>query len=116
MVESSSQTAINTARNEAIIFWIITDKDYSQLRKVEGCENLSDLNATKSDSVHILNFAKKLGVKDGMIFRNEAATVEDLKKTYKEILKITRKFSVTDGRKHTLIVYCGGHGASLRES
>ena len=116
MVESSSQHAINIAKQELIIFWIITDKDYSKLRKIEGCENLGDLNATKSDSVHIMNFAKALGVTEDNIFRNEGAPIEELRATYSKILKLTRKLSVTDKKRHTLIVYCGGHGASIAES
>ena len=94
---------------------MITDKNYGELRKIEGCEGLSDLGATKTDAVHILNFAKGLGVPSDQIFRNEAPTLNDLKNQYKKILSLTRKLSVVDKQEHTLIVYVGGHGASLRE-
>ena len=69
------------AKSEPIFFWMITDKDYSQLRKIEGCEDLGDLGATKTDATHILNFAKGLGVPDDHMFRNDSATLDDLKKT-----------------------------------
>jgi hypothetical protein len=41
---------------------MITDKNYEKLRTIEGCGNLSDLGATKTDAVHIYNLAKGLGI------------------------------------------------------
>ena len=76
MVETTNQQMMTNARKELVYLWIITDRDYSQLRKVEGCEMLGDLNATKTDSVHILEFAKAMGVTEDRIFRNQAANIE----------------------------------------
>ena len=95
--------------------WIITDKDYSQLRKIEGCEGLADLGATKTDAEHIFNFAKGLGIPKDRIIKNVAPTLNDLKASYKQILNTTRNLSIVDKKEHTVLVYAGGHGASLRE-
>ena len=79
MVESTEQLKKAAAANEEIFLWMITDKDYSKLREIDGCEELEDLNATKTDAVHILNFAKGLGIPDENIFRNDGASLDDLK-------------------------------------
>ena len=76
--------------------WIISDKDYDRLRTIDGCKDLSDLGATKTDAVHIVNFAKGLGIPDENIFRNESATSSELKATYKKILILTRKLSMNE--------------------
>ena len=115
MVESLQAMKISQARAEPIYLWMITDRDYSELRKIEGCEDLSDLGATKTDAVHIMNFAKGLGIPNDRIFRNDAPTMDDMKATYKKILTLTRELSVKENQEHTIIVYAGGHGASLRE-
>ena len=31
-------------------FWMITEAKYDKLRKVEGCDTLTDLNATVTDA------------------------------------------------------------------
>ena len=95
MVESLQDMKMAASRDEPKYLWIITDKDYAELRKIEGCESLGDLGATKTDATHILNFAKGLGIPDENIFRNDAPTIDDLKKTYKKILTLTRDLSVT---------------------
>ena len=116
-IEQTSKNVIrDTKKEHIVIFWIITDKDYSELRKIVGCEKLVDLKATKTDSVHIVNFAKKLGVPEDQIFRSEGASLEELKLTVFEINDLTKKLSYTYNREHTLIVYCGGHGVSLHET
>ena len=99
---------------EEIKLWMITDKDYSKLRTLEGCKDLADLGATKTDAVHILNFAKGLGVTNDNIIRNDAPSIKDLKVAYKDLLTWTRKLSV-EKKEHTLLVYAGGHGASQKE-
>ena len=81
---------------------------------IEGCEELGDLNATKTDAVHILNVAKGLGIPEENILRNEGSSISEIRETYKKLLKLTRKLN-HDERPHTFIVYAGGHGASLRE-
>ena len=114
--QTSKHVIRNTNKEHIVIFWIITDKDYSELRKIVGCEKLYDLKATKTDSVHIVNFAKELGVAEDQIFRSEGASLEELKQTFNEINTLTRKISYKDEKEHTLIVYCGGHGASYCET
>ena len=57
---------------------------------------MSDLGATKTDAAHILNFAKGLGIPDSNIFRNDSATINDLKATYKKLLVMTRKLSMNE--------------------
>ena len=82
------------SNDEPRYLWLITDKNYGELRKIEGCGNLGDLGATKTDATHILDFAKGLGIPDENIFRDDAPTIEDLKATYKKLLTITRDLSV----------------------
>ena len=115
MVESLADIKEAAALGEPIFLWLITDKDYSELRKIEGCGMLGNLGATKTDAVHIVNFAKGLGIPDENIFKDEAAELKDLTQTYKKILALTRKLSVKEEKEHTVLVYCGGHGASMRE-
>ena len=38
-------------------FWMITQANYGKLRKIKGCEDLGDLNATKTDGGHIQEVA-----------------------------------------------------------
>ena len=95
--------------------WLITNKAYDKLRTIKGCEMLQDLGATKTDAIHINNFAKGLKIPQDRIFRTEDGTIDDLKNVYKKILKLTRGLSHKEQQPHTLIVYAGGHGASNRE-
>ena len=44
------------------IFWLATEAKYDELRKVEGCETLYDLNATITDGEHIMAIADAIGV------------------------------------------------------
>lgn len=87
---------------------------YDELRKIEGCEKQYDLKATTTDCEEIKKMAKGFNVKDKNIFRDEEATSESTKKIYEEIVKESRRLSA-DGQKHLIMVYCGGHGASLKE-
>ena len=41
---------------------MITQADYARLREINGCEDLKDLNATKSDGRHIEEVAQKLEI------------------------------------------------------
>ena len=75
------------------IFWIVNVSDYEELRKIEGCERLTDLKATTTDCHEIVKMAKSFGVKDEYIFRDEEATYKSMNKTYSEILKLSRKWS-----------------------
>ena len=68
------------------MFWIVNVSKYSELRKLEGCQDLTDLNATTTDCVDIMKMAKGLGVKDENIFRDEEATIDKMNTTYKKIL------------------------------
>ena len=58
--------------------------------------------------------AKQLGVKDENIFRDEEATVAQMKKTYMVILKKSRALTAAD-TPHLIMVYVGGHGATQAE-
>ena len=52
------------------IFWIVNVSKYPELRKIEGCSALTDLNATITDCKEIMKMAKGFGVKDEYIFRD----------------------------------------------
>ena len=93
MVESTTNKEVS---DKNMYLWIITDKDYEKLRTIEGCQDLKDLGTTKTDAVNIINFAKGLGIPDENIFRNESATAEEIKETYKKILVMTRKLSMNE--------------------
>ena len=38
-------------------FWMVTESKYAKLRKIDGCEILTDLKATISDGKHIQKIA-----------------------------------------------------------
>ena len=67
------------------IFWIVNNSVYDELRKIEGCETLTDLKATTTDCQDILKIAKGFEVPDENIYRNEEPTVEEMKKTFIDI-------------------------------
>ena len=94
---------------------MVTEAQYAELRKLDGCENLIDLPATIKDSAAILKIADMIGVEDEYRFVNNSPTIEGMKETYNQILRLTRKFSC-DRIPHLLIVYIGGHGATKDES
>ena len=58
--------------------------------------------------------AKGFGCKDEHIFRNSEPTQKDMKKTYMDILKLSRKLTA-ENQEHLIMVYCGGHGATQNE-
>ena len=64
------------ALDEEVIFWIITDNDYSQLRRIEGCEMMSDLSRTKSEAVLIHKLAQKFGASDSRLIHDKASNIE----------------------------------------
>ena len=57
MVQSKVEIKLEAALEEEILFWIITDNNYDQLRRIEGCEMMSDLGRTKSEAVLIHKLA-----------------------------------------------------------
>ena len=57
MVQSRVDIKQEAALDEEILFWIITDNNYDQLRRIEGCEMMSDLGRTKSEAVLIHKLA-----------------------------------------------------------
>ena len=113
-MQSFANAAYENFKNEQRFFWIIIDKDYEELRKIEGCEKLGDLNATKSDATHIVDFARGVGVPDENIWRYDGTNLETVKAKYNEILKKTKELTAL-GEEHTLFVYVGGHGISHNE-
>ena len=93
---------------------MVTEDQYAELRKIEDCDTLYDLKATVTDGAHIMKIADEIGVEDEYRFVDISPTFADMKKTFNKILKITRRLSV-EGKPHLLIVYIGGHGATLDE-
>ena len=73
--------------------WIMNNSIYDELRKIEGCNTLWDLKATPIDVKVIQKMAKAFGVKDEHYFHDSEATLDDLKKSYMAILKLSRKMS-----------------------
>ena len=73
--------------------WIINHDKYDALRKIEGCEGLTDLNATPTDCAHILEIAKKLRVSKTHIFHDENADKAAFNATYKKLLLASRKLN-----------------------
>ena len=61
-----------------------------------------------------MKMTKGFGVPDSNIFRCEEPTQAVMKKTYMEILKLTRKLTA-EKKPHLIMVYCGGHGATQNE-
>ena len=113
MVEAL-QNKMQNANKVDIYFWMITDDNYEELRKIVGCEGLADLGATKKDGVHIMRLARSLGVPEENMYINNRATIKDLKATYTTLLKLSRKKSAAE-IPHIIFVYAGGHGATQSE-
>ena len=57
---------------------------------------LTDLNATKTDAVHILNFARALGVTEDNIIHKEAAELVELNGIFIKILQWSLNISNSD--------------------
>ena len=114
MVESSESNPLAIADKVEKIFWIVNNSKYDELRKIEGCTTLWDLNATPVDVQVIKKMAKGLGVKDENLYHDEEATLEAMKASYMKILKASRKMSANEV-PHVIMTYCGGHGATQNE-
>ena len=67
-----------------------TEAKYEELRKIEGCKTLYDLNATITDAKHIIAIADAIGVKDEHRFIDVSPTAKDIKATYMKIMKLSR--------------------------
>ena len=101
------------ALDGVVLFWIFTNKTYDKLRTLQGCENLGDLAATTTDVKHIRRMARSMGARK--IFEDEEETIKTVKATEKKLVAECKKISAEEGKRITLIVYCGGHGASHKE-
>ena len=96
------------------IFWLISEANYALLRKLDGCDILTDLQATIKDNDHIFAMADHLGIPETHRFINISSNVNELKTSYKDILHMSRKLTV-DGTPHVIFCYVGGHGATQDE-
>ena len=56
----------------------------------------------------------KMGVPEENMIINNRATLDDLKKSYMKILKLSRAHSAKQ-EPHFIFVYVGGHGATDNE-
>lgn len=92
-------------------FWMITENVYEELRTITGCEILADLNATVKDAEYIKRFAKGLGVPEENMYITHGPNIKDLKSTYMQILKMSKKKTAAE-EPHMIFVYIGGHGAT----
>ena len=61
-----------------------------------------------------MKMARGFGVKEENIFRDEEATFASMKKTCNELLNKSRALTLQK-RKHLIMFYCGGHGATQNE-
>ena len=61
-----------------------------------------------------MKIAENFGVPESNRFIDISPSFDALKKSYKAIMKITRKKSA-DGIPHVIFVYIGGHGATFEE-
>ena len=75
------------------IFWQITESKYHFLRNIEGCNNLSDLDAVFKDRVHIERIVEGIGCLEVFQFFNDSCNSQSINNKYKEILRISRGFS-----------------------
>ena len=58
----SKPKSIKKAITPELYFWISNNDNYSDLRNIEDCGTLNDLNATPRDCKEILKFARKIRV------------------------------------------------------
>ena len=113
MVESKPQ-AKPQAESLVVIGWIFNNSIYDKLRVIEGCEKLEDLKATPTDVEHIKKMFQCYGVKDENLYLNAEPDLKQLNATYIEIRKKSRALTGAN-QAHVILVYCGGHGATLDE-
>ena len=50
MLEMKEQMAKKSAQEMTILFWMVTEDEYGNLRSIEGCEKQWDLPATVTDT------------------------------------------------------------------
>ena len=110
MTTPEEQAAIELEK----IFWLISEDEYSKLRKINGCEDLTDLPATIPDNKHALKMADYLGIPEDNRYLNISPDVKELKSTYLKIINKSRDWT-RDGIPHVLFCYVGGHGATKEE-
>ena len=113
MVESSANK-LQKAVEMHKYFWMVTQDIYDNLRQIDGCENLKDLNATKTDGGYIQEMARKIGVPKENTFIDIRPSQKDLKKSYSKIMMASRTHTV-DKEPHLIFVYVGGHGCTDNE-
>ena len=100
------------ADGEKIIFWLITTEDYAELRKNDGCESLANITAVQKDTAWMKKSIEFLGVSEDNLYIDHQPTSKDLADTYKKIYKKSKGYD-KEKQPHTIIVYCGGHGATM---
>ena len=61
---------------------MITEAKYDLLRLIEGCHELTDLNATVPDAKFVLEMADGLGIHEANRYISTSPNMKDLKKTY----------------------------------
>ena len=64
------------------MFWMITEAKYDLLRLIEGCNELTDLNATVPDAKFVLEMADGLGIPEANRYIDTSPNFKGLKKTY----------------------------------
>ena len=74
------------ALDSVIIFWTITNETYDKLREIRGCKKLENIQASRTDYVHIKRMAVSMGVEEKHYFHNHEATKRDLIETRKKVV------------------------------
>ena len=69
------------------IFWLITENDYSELRKIDGCKELGNLDATIKDGKHMISMADAFGIPRPNQYIDIKPTAKRLNETMKKIRK-----------------------------
>ena len=67
------------------LFWLISVEKYDQIRKIENCDKLENLKATKKDKQYIIEIADRMGIKKEHRWISTDPTFEELKESEKEI-------------------------------
>ena len=93
--------------------WIIQDEDYSELKKVPGCEDFCNLPATKKDAEQIRELASKLGIEEANINHFNKSSKQTLQEFYTRLKDhYTTLMREKDIERVFLLVYCSGHGVT----
>ena len=93
MVESKYNT-VKTKEDDLVkMFWIIGNQYYERLREFEGLTDFSDLNHVPEAIEFIKKLFQGFGSNDtgNIIFLSIDTDKQEMDKTYKEILKMSRK-------------------------